>query len=79
MPSRCQYCEKPIRWLKHKDTNNFAPIETEPSEKGNIFISGLFYRLATDEEIIKAKQINKPLYINHFATCAFAEQFRRKE
>lgn len=78
MAKTCQHCEKPITYLKHKVTNKFAPIETEPSENGNIFISGQYYRNATDEEIKKAKQIKKPLYINHFATCEFAEQFRRK-
>ena len=77
MSKKCQYCEKPILWLKHKETLKFAPIEAEPSESGNIFINGDFYRMATDEEVGKAKQIGKPLYINHFATCEFANQFRR--
>lgn len=77
MSQKCQHCEKPIMWLKDKETLKFAPIEQKPSADGNVFIGGGLYRMATPEEIEKAKKINKPLYINHFATCAFAEQFRR--
>ncbi len=66
-------------WLKHKDTNKPAPIEAESSANGNIFISGELYRMATKDEIEKAREIGKPLYLNHFATCEFAKSFSKKE
>lgn len=79
MPYQCQKCKKEVLWLKHKDTNKPAPIEAEPSENGNIFVHGKLYRLATAEEIIKAKEIGKPLYLNHFASCEFAREFSKKK
>lgn len=78
MPSYCQKCNTEVVWLWHKDTNKVAPIEDAPAENGNIFIQGKLYRMATADEIEKAKQIGKPLYINHFATCEFAKSFRKK-
>lgn len=79
MPYECRKCGKECLWLKHKDTNKPAPIEAEPSENGNIFISGKLYRLATKEEIARAKTIGKPLYLNHFSTCEFAKSFRKEK
>lgn len=79
MPYECKKCGKETLWLRHKETNNHAPIEAEPSENGNIFISGELYRIATPDEIEKAKRIGKPLYLNHFATCEFAKSFSKKE
>lgn len=79
MPYECRKCGKECLWLRHKDTNKPAPIEAEPSENGNIFISGELYRLATKDEIAKAKEIGKPLYLNHFSSCEFAKSFSKKE
>lgn len=67
-----------VVWLRHKDTNKPAPIETIASANGNILIHGKLYRMATGDEIKKAKQIGKPLYLNHFATCEFAKSFAKK-
>lgn len=78
MPYECRKCGKECVWLKHKDTKKPAPIEAEPSPNGNIFIQGKLYRMATADEIEKAKRIGKPLYINHFATCEFAKSFRKE-
>jgi len=79
MPYECRKCGKETLWLKHKETMKPAPIEAEPSENGNIFIHGKLYRMAAADEIEKAKQIGKPLYINHFANCEFAKSFSKKE
>lgn len=79
MPYQCRKCGKETLWLRHKETNKPAPIESEPSVNGNVFISGELYRMATKEEIEKAKTIGKPLYLNHFATCEFAKSFSKKE
>lgn len=79
MPYACQKCGKEVMWLGHKDTNKTAPIEVEPNEKGNIFVKGNLYRIATKAEIEKAKEIGKPLYLNHFASCEFAKSFRKEK
>lgn len=78
MPYQCRECGKETMWLRHKETNKPAPIEAEPNDKGNIFIQGDLYRIATPEEIEKAKAIGKALYLNHFSKCAYAASFRRK-
>lgn len=79
MSNYCQKCNTEVIWLRHKDTNKPAPIEAAPNENGNIFTHGKLYRLATAEEIAKAKAIGKPLYLNHFASCEFAKNFSKKE
>ena len=77
MAYQCRKCGKETLWLKHKESGKPAPIEAEPSPNGNIFISGELYRIATKKEIVKAKEIGKPLYLNHFATCEFAKSFAK--
>lgn len=79
MPNYCQKCNTEVVWLWHKDTNKPAPIEAAPSENGNIFVKNKLYRMATKDEIEKAKAIGKLLYLNHFATCEFAKSFSKKE
>jgi len=79
MPYQCRKCGKETLWLRHKDTNKPAPIEAEASDNGNIFIKNDLYRIASPEETERAKQIGKPLYLNHFATCEFAKSFRKEK
>ncbi|HEX9959841.1 MAG TPA: hypothetical protein VGB00_02845 [Pyrinomonadaceae bacterium] len=79
MPYQCQKCGREILWLKHFETGKSNPIEAEPAKDGNLVISrekGL-YRLATPEEIDRAKIYKKNLYISHFAKCEFAKSFRK--
>jgi hypothetical protein len=78
MPYQCRACGKTCEWLNHKTTGKKAPIEAVPSPNGNIFVKSHLYRIAAKEEIEKAKIIGKPLYLNHFASCEFAESFRKQ-
>ncbi len=73
-------CNMPMIWLKHKTTGKANPIDLKPVANGNLLIDEerRLYRLATTDEIAKAKRIGKPLYISHFSTCPFAKEFRRK-
>ena len=78
------YCSHPdcgtvIRFLKHKTTGKFAPIELEPGDNGNILVKGDLYRIATPEERKKAKIAGVPLFKNHFFTCKFAQSFKKKK
>lgn len=77
MPYQCQKCETEVVWLSHKTSGKPAPIEAAPHEKGNILIKGDQYRVATNDEIEKARAIGKPLYLNHFASCEFAKSFKK--
>jgi len=64
---------------RHKRTRNFAPIEVEPSEDGNILVTGDEYEIVPKEERQRAKDVGFVLRKNHFATCAFAKSFARAE
>ena len=64
-------------WLNHKDTNKVAPIEFDVSAQGNILVKDTLYRIATPTEIEKARAIGKPLFLNHFSTCEYAQHFRK--
>lgn len=79
MPYLCRKCGKECLWLKHKETLKPAPIEAVPNVGGNILVCGSLYRIATPEEIEKAKHIGKPLFLNHFASCEFAKSFRKPD
>ncbi|HEY8560471.1 MAG TPA: hypothetical protein VIL74_08845 [Pyrinomonadaceae bacterium] len=78
----CKKCGAPIMWLKHKTSGKPAPIEAISSEQGNILVdasTGTMYRVATNDEIEKARRINHPLYLNHFVTCEFADSFKKEK
>lgn len=77
MSYQCQKCQTEIAWLRHKETGKPAPIEVNPSQNGNILVKNGQYRIATPEEVEKARQINKPLFLNHFASCEFAKSFKK--
>jgi len=77
MPLGCQKCSTEVRWLRHKKTGNPAPIEAAPSPTGNILVKGDLYRIATPEEIEKAKRLGIKLFLNHFASCKFAKSFSK--
>jgi hypothetical protein len=73
----CQKCHAEIVLAKHKRTRNLAPIEVEPSEDGNILITGDEYEIVPKEEREKVKRRGFVLRKNHFATCAFAKSFAK--
>lgn len=80
MFDQCSRCGTAILWLKHKETGKRAPIQVTPPEKvGNILVKGDLYRIATAEEIDKMKSLGREreLYLNHFAECPHAQEFRK--
>jgi hypothetical protein len=88
-PVKCAQCPMIIRYFqmikKDKTLGAEAPVEAKPSERGNIAIvpGGLSERLLpygkvlTGDDLEKAKADGTPLYINHFATCPNAKNFRK--
>lgn len=85
MPYQCQKCETEIMWLTGQVSEKNPkprpnPIEVIPHQKGNLVIDRKrsLYRIATKEEIERAKSEKKNLYISHYATCKFAREFTKK-
>lgn len=62
---------------RHVRTNNPAPIEVQPSDDGNILVTGTRYEIVPKEEREKVKLRGFVLRKNHFATCAYARSFGR--
>jgi hypothetical protein len=65
----CRYAKPP-----HK----LAPIEVEPSEDGNVLVTGTSYEIVPPAEREQVKARGFVLRKNHFATCQFRQQFSKK-
>lgn len=76
--ANCKKCNAEILWLSHHETENVNPIDAEGTPDGNLVIDREreIYRAATGNEKEMAKNNGKKLYVSHFATCKFAEEFR---
>lgn len=62
-----------------KPPHRKAPIEVEPSDDGNILVTGESYAILNPEERQRAKDRGFVLRKNHFATCKFARSFSNQE
>lgn len=75
----CQKCSARIIMARHKRTRNPAPIEVDPSDDGNILVTGDEYEIVPKDERQKVRDRGFVLRKNHFATCRFAKSFSRAE
>lgn len=67
----CRSCEAPIIWVETTSGKNM-PIDETPTANGNlVYVAGVA-RAVTDDD----RQLKRPLYTSHFATCPDASQFR---
>ena len=73
----CQKCQAEVVMVRHKRTRNLAPIEVQPSDDGNILITGDEYEIVPKDEREKVRRRGFVLRKNHFATCAFAKSFAK--
>lgn len=73
----CDKCQAEIIMVRHKRTGNLAPIEVDPSEDGNILVTGDTYEILSKELRQRARDGGFVLRKNHFATCSFAKSFSR--
>lgn len=73
----CQRCHARVVMARHVRTKKPAPIEVEPSDDGNISITGDEYEVVPEAERAIYKQRGFPLRKNHFATCEFAKSFAK--
>lgn len=80
---RCRSCKAEVRFVKHVTSGRTMILDDAPVENGNIQIvptpagpraavqpAALLAKLRLDEE---------PLYIDHHATCPYADQHRRNQ
>lgn len=74
---KCEKCGAQIMNARHVRTNNPAPIEVQPSEDGNILVTGTKYEIVAKDERERVKSRGYVLRKNHFATCAYARSFAR--
>lgn len=76
-------CRHPLCTVKimlaryHKAPFREAPIELEPSDDGNILVTGSSYEIIPKEHRQKVLARGLKLRKNHFATCPFAKQFSK--
>lgn len=63
----CQ-CGTSFVFRRHESSTKSAPIETEPSERGNVeVLPNGRYRIAKAGE--------GPRYLSHFVNCPFSKRF----
>lgn len=83
---RCEKCPAYFRFIpltkKDGTLGRPAPIECLASDKGNIRVvetakGEAEARILTGEELAWARELNEPLYLNHFASCPAAASFLR--
>ena len=74
----CEKCDAQLMMVRHVRTNNKAPIEVQPSDDGNILVTGDTYEILSKEDREKARLRGFVLRKNHFATSAHAKLFAKK-
>jgi len=76
----CESCRAPIMMCRYvKPPHNKAPIEVQPSEDGNILVTGTSYEIVPAAERERVKARGFVLRKNHFASCTHARQFAKKK
>jgi hypothetical protein len=76
---KCEKCGAQIMNPRHVGTNRPAPIEVQPSDDGNILVTGTKYEIVPKDEREKVKLRGFVLRKNHFATCDYARSFAKKK
>ena len=74
----CRKCKAAVVMARHIGTGKPAPIEIQPSDDGNILVTGDTYEVVPAAERQRRRERGFVLRKNHFATCGFAKQFARR-
>lgn len=76
-PTRCRSCRALIYWLRHPVTRKLAPIDYEPSPKGNVALNEAddTYMILTGPSLDDARAEGMALRTNHFVTCPQAKDW----
>jgi len=80
MADTCKSCNAPIVWAITPKGKR-APIDAEPSDKGNIRIqtdaAAPIAHYLSEIELAAARASGERLHLSHFVTCPQAAQHRR--
>lgn len=76
---KCRSCPALVVWAAHRRTGKPAPLDAEPTNKGNCVLDGdgKYHVLGKLEERQAAVLNGVELRTNHFQTCDNPERFRR--
>lgn len=77
--TECEKCRAELMMVRHVKTRKLAPIEVQPSDDGNILVSGDTYEILAKEHRARARAGGFLLRKNHFATCAYAKSLSEAE
>jgi hypothetical protein len=76
---RCRLCKAPIAWATSQ-RDRPIPLDVEPAPRGNLRLEplgdGEAPRALFVPELERDRYVGR-LYLSHFATCPYAEEFRR--
>lgn len=75
--SSCSECGAPLRWEK-TENGRPIPLDAEPNPKGNVVLRE---KTPTDTRacvLRKGEETNETRYTAHFATCPYADRFRKR-
>lgn len=81
----CRACGAAVYWATNTTTGKSAPIDADPSTRGNIYLfrkgenRAKFYRVLNIHQIEDAIGSNIPLHTNHFMTCPNASEFKKEK
>ncbi len=67
-------CRAHVFWLKHERTGKTAPIDVEPTDRGNIEVNleAGTYRIVPEPERAERRGSDS-LFMNHWVTCPAAQ------
>jgi hypothetical protein len=78
---KCSACEAPIVWTE-TSTGAKMPVDASPSEAGNVAlfptVEGRWIALVLGKRTHAAPGSSAERYTSHFATCPYAEHFRKR-
>ncbi len=80
----CKWCGRTVLFVQLAPNGKAAPMDPDPSPRGNVRVDWPHERLATGRvlrkpELDQAREARDPLYLSHFATCPKAKQRRSRK
>lgn len=76
MSDDCKSCGAPIFWVTMRGTERPAPLDVEPSDKGNVVVDDARGRVLSRFELEEVPL--DPRYMSHFVTCPQRKQWRTR-
>lgn len=75
--SRCRWCGASIVWVKNVATGKVAPLDWEPSERGNCYWDELTDTYTVLPTLVRQQpEYAGVLRTNHWSTCTHADEVK---